>query len=405
VKTLRFMSYVSALALLVSASPVRAQESPYKFEFKGFVTGSLYYQDEVFAGGQGQGLTFSAPSPANQASALPGSGGMLGGDVRQSRFSFGVTGPAVLGGTPRAYLELDFFGLLNAGAFGPQQQHPRLRIAIVELRRGNTAISVGQQNQLIVPQIPASIAHIANPMTYGAGTIAWRTPGVRVTHGMPMGAMRLELAAEAVQNTWAAPAPANTPQTINAGEASGLPMFQGRLSATGKAGGFGYNAYLVGVWHRVDLRGFARANEAGLTGAAAANPEFDGYALQVGGRATFNILTVAANYYMGQATGNMLGSLLTFGDIADWGAWVNVGVNATKELSIWGIYGTNRPDEDDVRAWGGARIQNDLIGGMIRYARAGYQVGVEGYRNETTWAATNEKTDALQIIGSVGYFF
>jgi hypothetical protein len=446
VKTVRFMSFLSAVALLAAAIPAAAQApaapapSPFKFEFHGWVTGSLYYQDEVFANAQGQGLTLSAPAPAFETggAVAPKSGTLLAGDVRNSRFSFGVTGPAVLGGVPRGYIELDFFGPYSGGTFGSEQSLPRLRIAIAELKLGNTLVQVGQQNQLVIPQIPASIAHIANPMTYAAGSIGWRTPGVRVAHSMPVGTAKIELAAEVVGNNWTdaaiamggnctvpatgpittpgatlcqggAPAQ-NDPRTVvSLGESGGIPMVQARIKADGKAGTVGYSAYVVGVYHQVDLNGFG--GSVALPAAAGGDSKIDGYAGEVGGRLTVAGLTLAANGYVGNATGNMLGGIVQFGDIADWGAWVNLGYNITKEFSIWGLYGTNRPDEDDVRKWAGnsARLTNDLYGGMIQYAAGGYRVGVEGYQNKTTWgngtATGDTDTEALQIIGSVGYFF
>jgi hypothetical protein len=435
VKTVRFMSFLSAVALLAAATPVAAQApaapapSPFKFEFHGWVTGSLYWQDQVFANAQGQGLLLAAPPTSQETGAppsasapvgVPGSGTLLAGDVRNSRFSFGLTGPGVLGGVPRAYLELDFFGPYGAGTFGSEQQLPRLRIAIAELKFANTVIQVGQQNQLVIPQIPASIAHIANPVTYAAGSVGWRTPGVRVAHTIPAGAAKVELAAEVVSNNWADASIAMGATTgaplqglasnVSLGESSGIPMVQARIKADGKSGTVGYSAYVVGVYHQVDLNGFG-GSVARPAAADADQTTIDGYVGEVGGRLTVAGLTLAANGYMGNATGNMLGSIVQFGDIADWGAWVNLGYNITKEFSIWGVYGTNRPDEDDVREWVGntARLQNDLYGGMIQYAAGGYRVGVEGYQYKTTYGngtpTGDVDTDALQIIGSVGYFF
>jgi hypothetical protein len=427
VKTLRMLS--AAVALLLSASAARAQaptENPFKFEFHGWVTGSLYYQDQAFASAQGQGLLLGAPSVANETggAVAPASGSVFSGDIRNSRFSFGVTGPAVAGGTPRGYLELDLFGPFNSGAFGTDQAIPRIRVAIAELKLGSTVIQVGQQNQLIVPQIPASIAHIANPLPFGAGLLGWRTPGVRVLHTLPFGPAKLELAAEVVKNKWNDTAQAiggqNDPRLFSLGEASGLPMVQGRVKADGKMGDITYSAYLVGMWHQISLKGFgdncttlpptgppANACQP-LPASVAGDDTLSGYSAELGGRVVFAPLTVAANVYVGKANGNVLGSIVQFGDIADLGGWANVGFNVTKEFSIWGLYGFGRPDEDDVREWGQTRLANDVYGAMIRYAASGYQVGVEGYQMRTkysTGATTDTTNDALQVIGSVGYFF
>ena len=432
-KSIRYFTYSSVVALLLSAGAVRAaDESPYKFEFHGFVTGSLYAQDQTFNNGAGQGLLYMAPHPNNAApydgtAATPPagtatkSGSLWSGDIRNSRFSFGVTGPAALGGTPRGYLELDFFGNTNVGAFGTEQAMPRIRVAIAELKWGTTLLQAGQQNQLVVPQIPASISHIANPWSYGVGTIGWRTPGVRLSHTLPVGDMKLELAGEIVKAKWAdvcagAPCPDTSPATVALGQASGMPMVQGRLKLDGKAGDVAFSAYVVGLYQKANLKGFGDVNPNGVVppGDPTAAPVKDitTSAFEVGGNVRVSMVSLAANYYNGKATGNMLGGLLQFGDIADSGYWAQLGVNLTKEFGIYGFYGASSSDEKDVRKWvplaALPRFDNKAFGGMLRYAQAGYQVGLEVYQYTTTWAisATADRDEsALQSIITAGYFF
>ena len=62
-KALRSLLIASLLAVVLAAPQARAaDESPYKFEFHGFVTGSLYMQNQTFNNGSGQGLLFFAPA-------------------------------------------------------------------------------------------------------------------------------------------------------------------------------------------------------------------------------------------------------------------------------------------------------------------------------------------------------
>jgi hypothetical protein len=422
VNSLRSLFIASTLALALSANTARAaDESPFKFEFHGFVVGSLYYQDQVFANAQGQGLLLAAPSNANKAPSttptVPNatkSGSLLGGDIRESRFAFSLTGPkeAFLGGTPRAYFEFDLFGLNGAGAYATEQNIPRIRAAIAEVKWGATTFQAGQQNQLVVVQTPATVAHVPNPVTYGAGTIGWRTPGLRILHAIPMDGFKLELGAEVVANNYnngvqAVNGAQNTPASVSFGNASGLPMIQARAKLDGKAGDIGWSAYLVGVYDSVKLEGFGgAATPPTINGAV--KKSIDSYAVQAGGKVNFAPVYVAANGYYGKGTGNMLGAIVQFGDIKNWGAWAQVGVDATKELSIHAIFGTDRPEAKDVRAWAGTRLENTVYGGMIRYMEGGYALGVEGYQFDTkysTGATTSVNNKGLQIIGSAGYFF
>jgi hypothetical protein len=424
VKTLRPLLFGSLIALALAAPLARAADetpSPWKFEFHGFVTASVYTQDQVFAGGQGQGLLYAAPTPANMAIPPAGTNTaaspkktdrIYSGDIRNSRFSFSMAGPKVFDGAaqPRAYMEFDLFGPYNAGAYGTEQQIPRIRVAYAELKFGASNLQIGQQNQLVVPQIPTSISHIANPVTYGAGTIGWRTPGVRFSHTLDFGD-KLELAAEAVKNKWSNDANAgNTPAGIGQGEASGMPMFQARAKLDGKGGDFAYSAYLVGVYHEVDLSGFGGVLTPPTVRGALVK-SFAGTVIEVGGKATWNnMVTLALNYYTGNGTANMLGSQLAFGDIKDTGYWAMLSGNFTKEMSLMLVYGANTPDKADMRAWNGnsTRLATTTMGGMFKYQDGGYALGLEAYQLQSDYsltATTQTQTKGTQALLTGAYFF
>lgn len=170
-KALRSILTASLLALALVAVNASAQEGP-KFEFHGFVVGSMYIQDQTFLTGQGNGILIAAPVPANKlprpGSTTDKSGTFLGGDVRQTRPIFVLTGPQAFGATPKAHLEFDLFGNANAGALGYESANLRLRQAFGELKWGNTTFDAGQHSaQILLAQIPASLAHITNPVPYG----------------------------------------------------------------------------------------------------------------------------------------------------------------------------------------------------------------------------------------------
>ncbi len=421
---LRSLMSATLLALAVMAPAARAADetpNPWKFEFHGLISASMYYQDQAFANAQGQGLMLAAPAPTNVAGgnclpagtcANPKSASMMSGDIRNSRFSFAMSGPKVFGDAqPRAYLEFDLFGPNGNGNFGSEQNIPRIRAAIAELKLGNTTVQVGQQNQLVVQQIIGSLGHLSNPVSYGAGTIAWRTPGVRVTHAIPMEALKLTLAIEAVKNKWAESATALTggatnPATIGLGEASGMPMIQGMARVDGTGGPVKFVGYLVGVYHSVDLNGFGDGQA--LPAYAAGKKSIDGNVIEVGGNVTFAPVNLAFNWYTGKSTGNMLGAIAQFGDIKDTGYWVQLAGYATKELSLSVAYGANTPDKADVRRTGNARLANNVVGGLLKYQDGSYAVGVEGWQTTTTWATTATTqldTKGLQVMATVNYSF
>jgi hypothetical protein len=232
--------------------------------------------------------------------------------------------------------------------------------------------------------------------------------------------MKLDLAIEAVKNKWSNEAAnagvgnATTPAGIGLGEASGLPMFQARAMLNGKAGDLAFMGYLVGVYHSVDLNGFGDGQA--LPAWANGKTSIDGNVFEVGGRLTYAPVALSFNFYTGEATGAMLGSLLQFGDVKDTGYWVQLAGNFTKELSLNVVYGAATPDKADIRrvalgsvpSSGTPRLANTVLGGMLKYQDGGYALGVEFWQNTTTWAltpTTDTDTSAMQVIATAAYFF
>ena len=165
---LQVLSSLLVLGVTTAAVPARAaDESPFKFEFHGFVAGSLYMQNQTFITGQGSGLLVAAPRPGLElpipGSATSKSGTFVGADVRQVRPIFVITGPEALGAKPKAHFEFDLFGNQNAGALGYESPNVRLRQAFAELRWGNTTFDAGQHSaQLLLAQIPVTIAQVGS---------------------------------------------------------------------------------------------------------------------------------------------------------------------------------------------------------------------------------------------------
>lgn len=428
---------ISALAF--TAAPARAaDESPFKFEFHGFVTGSMYLQDQQFGVQQGQGLLLYAPSPLNNApykgdaavppaNAATKSGTYLTSDIRQSRFIFATTGPKAFGATPKAYIEGDFLGGTGSALFW-ESWTPRLRSAYAELNWGNTVFQAGQFSaHLLLGQIPNSVAHIANPPTFGAGTVGWRTMGFRILETIPMDAWKLELAAEVVHSRWGTDpspfgTPNNTPAVVGLGAASDLPQVVGRVKGYGKSGDFDWTVYVAASYESINFKGFGDVHPNGVTLAdgtvkTSASP----YVAEVGGLLKYDIVSLAFNVYTGSGTAAMAGALLQNGMIGDTGYWAQLGINATKEFSIWGLFGGETLNKTDMTNWAAVypnaapKSDNQLFGGQLRYQDAGYAFALEYYRYATKYLATPARggaadygdttTNASQFILTAGYFF
>lgn len=433
---MKSIRYFTLAALLCSAGAARAaDESPFKFEFHGFVTGSMFSQNQVFLGGTGQSNLLAAPSPGQAAPAKPNpgtptngvatkSGSFVGADVRQSRWIFVMTGPTAWGGTPKAYFEGDLLGApVSTGANSIESTMLRIRSAYAELKWGGTQFQVGQYSaQLILAQLSASIAHIANPITFGTGTIGSRAMGLRLLHGITSGDMRLELAGEVLAPKWNDPALGTTVASISQGWASGVPQLGARLKADGKSGGLSYTAYVAAAYETVNLKGFGDSVVTGgqpgvvLQDGTTRKTSLNPYAVEVGGNFTFAPVSLAANVYTGKATGLWAGSINQQGDISDFGYWVQLGLIPTKQISVFGLFGQGASKKSEVRNWvapaAAPRSDNQLIGVIARFTDGGYTFAAEYFRFDTKYLlgtfnlpTGDVKTNGQQIIASAHYAF
>jgi len=416
------------------AEPPKPTPPPVKFEFHGFVSGSVYAQDANLGVSEGQHTLYvNAPTAALRP---PNTDRLVtGGDVRQSRFNFSLAGPQVFGGaTPKAVLEFDWFGGFGAGSFGSVSLVPRLRLAYAELNWGSTRVQFGQNLDLTFAMAPTSLSHIAQPIGYGTGNIGWRRPGIFGFHsfGQKSG-MNGEFAWEIGRSQWqdlggignntctpnSPAANSGDPYGFCLGNTSGLPAVQARFVL---ANSTTFSAFTAVHWNRVDRSGVNQNETVSRTGI---NSTLDVLAWNVGAKAVAGPLTVAATGFTGKNLGPLVGSVvgqftpITAGDVHEVGIWGQLGYNFTKELSLWGFIGVDKPDRKDALAAAFTRLQNVTSSGMLQYRDGGYAIGLEYFHFYTTTrqpavaaSATAPASPQLieglsgnQVVVSGNYFF
>lgn len=399
----------STPALAQQAQPQVRPGAQSTITLRGFVSATTFLQDNSFGFGNGQNAAWAAGNP--QADPW-----ILSGDVRNTRLGMDFRGPPVGGGwSVNGTFEMDFFGGFEPGPFGDEMPLPRLRLAYADLTRGGTTIRIGQAWTPLFGNVPASVSHLAFPIGYGAaGMIGWRFPGIFLYQNLTEAnaPMRAQLQLAAVRGSWVAPE-AQLVNHLSPGEASGFPQLQARLDLTGAtAGGMQWGTYVVGHYDRKDLSG---------QGATATNDELTGTAFQVGARLVPGPLTLQGNYYTGRAVGQHLAHITQFGDIGGWGAWGQAGFAFSPNWSTWLYYGMDNPNSGDVRRElsdravnpVNARLQNQIVSGMLRYSTGPYQFGIEWLRAETDWrfaaTETNPAADQTrtgnQLAFSILYLF
>ncbi len=408
---------VAALLVCFTAS-ARAEDakpSPFTFALHGFVSMSAYVQDNVTGLSEGQQSLFATTPRLN------GDRTSLGFDVRQSRFNFSVKGPQVFGGaTPSAVLEFDFMQGFGAGNYGNVSLLNRMRLAYSELNWGNNRLAFGQMNDLLFPQAPVSLSHIAFPLGFGTGNIGWRRPAIWGFHTLPIEDMKLEFAWEVGRSQWADAATAigantyNAPNNISDGESSTLPAVEARLTLSSK----NFSIWGGGHWNRVDLNGSGHVdgNKADVVAGAG------------GLRIALYPITLAGVGFYGKNTGPLVGNIVqfspgaataadpaaaTFQDVKAWGFWGQAGLNFTKELSLWGFYGMQKPDQDQAKLAVFKYLQNNVANVMLQYRDGGYAVSGE-WINFKTKVATYDTAKAFassldvttnQYMLTANYFF
>lgn len=376
-----------ALLLTVSTRPLTAQDvrtqQNQTVTIRGILSGTLYAQDADFGLGNGQKSQFVTAER---------DGWMHGGDVRNMRLTLGISGPDIgKGWRANGTFEIDFFGPFAGGAnFGDEQPLPRLRLAYVDVGTPRTSIRVGQAWSLTLGNIPVSTSHIGFPLGWGpGGFIGWRFPGIwfSQTLSVPNAPTMTRLHLAVLRGSWV-DEPLGPDDQFSAGERTLAPQFEGRLDVSGRSWGL----YLVG---HVDTKDSINA----------AGKDLTSWALEAGGNLTSGRLSLAGNGHVGKAMGHHFAQIIQFGDIQGWGAWAQAGWTLSPTWSLWLYYGTENPDDADVRVEGGGRLRSWLLVPMLRFRSGPYSLGLEWLHNQTEVVAAGATLKGNQVLVSVRHDF
>jgi len=369
----RLLCWLAAVAAL--STPALAQNvattQGVSSTLRGIVDATFFAQDADFGIGTGQRANYVLVERPNW---------IHGGDARNTRLTLGLAGPEVSKGwRGNATVELDFFGAFAGApsAFADEQPQPRLRLAYADLTNGRTTLRIGQDWDLLLGNIPVSTSHIAFPLGHGSGGfVGWRFTQVRFmkTLSAPTARATTRFQLALLSGSWSDDA--GTSEGASAGERAG-PQIEGRFDyTTAKWGG-----YLVA---HVDNK---------------VSPNIKSYMVELGANTTRGDLTLQGNAYIGSGMAHHIAQIVQFGDFKGWGAWAQVGYALNSKWSVWGFYGTDRPDSTELASLpatavteansattipvAARRFSSWTFTPMIRFKPAGpYSVGVEWLHNE-----------------------
>jgi outer membrane protein OmpA-like peptidoglycan-associated protein len=404
-----FRATVLAVGAVFWVASVRAQTvEPGGLTIRGFLSASVFLQDQNFAFGNGQNAEWPAGPEFTRDEWFSG------GDVRNTRLTLAFDGPKVAKGPWKlgGQLEMDFFGGFNGtGAFSDEQPIPRLRLAFADIGNGRTTIRIGQFWSPLFGNVPVSTSHIAFPLGYGSGMPGWRFPGIFFYQTLsPKGApLTTDLAVAVMTGSWdrcvggtvngdcpTGGANANI-NSLSAGNA-GWPQIEGRFNLGGKAGKGSWGLYVVGHWDQKDLSG---AN------ASLPNDKLDGWIGEFGARYQFGGFLVHGNIYTSDSAGQQFTAITQFGEFKSTGGWIQAGYDFTPNWGVYGFYALDDPDDDEVLLALGnaARLKNEIFTGMLRWKTGPYSIGLEYLHSDLESGLAKVKTKGNQIILSALYNF
>jgi hypothetical protein len=114
------------------------------------------------------------PTPAD------GHTGTFSATMRQTRLGFTADGPRLGSVRTSAVVAMDFFGGIPGFQTGQVMGLPRLLVAFARLDGEKTAAEIGQDQMILAPRDPTSLAAFAFPLLFRSGNLYLRTPQVRI---------------------------------------------------------------------------------------------------------------------------------------------------------------------------------------------------------------------------------
>jgi hypothetical protein len=255
-------------------------------------------------------------------------GGSFSSTLRQSSFGAILEGPAIGSMKSSAFVTMDFYGGIPSFETGQVMGLPRLLYAYARLEGERTAFEAGQDQMILAPKNPTTLASQSFPDLYNSGNLYLRAPQLRVEQ---MWVARPENEVQVIAGILAPVTGDNTAAVYTfvppnlAGEHSQQPAFQARLGwrhGPREAGGFelGFSG------HTSNAR-FATKS----TRSWAAAVDFDAHA----GRFGLGVEAFAGRNLA--AFGGSLGQLARSA-----GGFIEGRIKATDRLSLNGGFGTDQ---------------------------------------------------------------
>ena len=356
-------------------------------------------------------------------------GANFGSTIRQTLLGFSFFTPKIGNWRLSGDLQLDFFGgnppVYNGRAFSPL----RLRIARAKLESGRFAFIVGQDDPIVTPLNPTSLAQVGFPALAESGNLWSWTPQAKVAYRIvdrENERFTIEGGILALYN-----GQTNTEFQFetrpDAGERSRMPAFETRFSyQRGDLANAPTNAYLafdpqpfqvgIGVHYGRHLA-VPERKDIGRPGVTINSVAVTGdYIIPLGSK-----MTLTGEVFWGRSLGGLGGSIVQgivfpiYGSraigVRSRGGWAQLQVRPINNVAIHFAYGLDDPYNEDLvgtrfdLAAGTSRTNNRTFSGNILYRfRSNFIISTE-YRFMQTYFTTESSRVNNHINVGFGYSF
>ena len=182
------------------------------------------------AGNSGEANWLENP---NIVATAPARTGSFSSTLRQTRLGVRAEGLSLGSWQGSGAVVFDFFGGIPAFQTGHAMGLPRLVYAFARFERGGTALQVGQDEMMLAPRNPTSVAALSFPLLFRSGNLYLRTPQARVERrltGSDSGEVRAAFGIVApIGGDYRTPEYTFVPPALG-GERSRYPGVQGRVA-------------------------------------------------------------------------------------------------------------------------------------------------------------------------------
>lgn len=320
--------------------------------------------------------------------------------ANETRLGMRLRVPDLNGARVNGVLEGDFYG------FGGQQNSPnlRLRLAYVDIERGNWALRAGQDWETFITAIPriVNFSYLAD-----AGALGLRRPQLRLTKTTPLGEHAQLIAKLAAARTIG--------QDIDGGgqddgAAAGYPTVQANLAlqTRGAAG----RRMVIGVSGHAGTETVSAYTDASNPDEPVVVDEKDYDTWSVIGSVNLPLaakLMLQGAIWQGENLDNYFGAIgqginkQRQTGIGAKGGWAQLVVDPSEKINVNLGYGLDNPDRDDLNA--GNRSQNEIWFGNLFYRLNEALTLAAEYSHLTTSYLGGEDAVNNRVQGSVIFRF